>query len=106
MPDRNLICLRCDNQIEPRFQESHYCADGLKGAFIERVVRLADVLRAIGNMLVIVDCWGNIYRLEMKLTEKFPRFVKDNETAQWNLSLDYDSQTPEVRAFIGSLLGV
>lgn len=71
------------------------------------VIRLADVLLAIGNMLVVVDCWGNMYQLSMKLSDKLPKFDKKNPTARWNLRRDnLEDQSPETLEFISKVLEV
>lgn len=75
--------------------------------FKEREIRLADVLFTINNMMVVVDAWGNMYRLSMKLNDKLPRFDKKNPTAVWDLKNDdLSSQSPECIDFISSVLGV
>lgn len=65
---------------------------------------LSDVLRAIGSMLIVVDACGNFYRLKMSLADMLPSFDKKAGTVRWDLALDYDNQTQEVKDFIATLL--
>lgn len=68
-----------------------------------RPIRLADVLLAIKNMLIVVDAEGHFYRCEMKLSDKVPKIGK--YLGEWNLRDDnLEHQTPETIAFIANLL--
>lgn len=69
-----------------------------------RPIHLADVLLAIGNLLVIVDCGGNFYRMSMKLSDKLPKLDPKNGTAKWNLRKTLEDQDPATITFIASLL--
>lgn len=67
-------------------------------------IELHHILKAIGNMLVVVDAWGNFYRLKMSLADKLPRFDKEAGTVRWNLLLNWHNQEQPVKDFVGSLL--
>lgn len=69
-----------------------------------RTIQLQDVLRAIGNMLVVVDCWGNFYQLEMKMSDKLPKFSKDKPTARYDLTRSFYDQSDELYEFVAQLL--
>lgn len=77
---------------------------GLAIQTFHNTITLADVLRAIGNMLVMVDCWGNFYHMKMKMSDKLPTFDKEAGSVRWNLSLPLDEQQPEVIEFLAKIL--
>lgn len=76
-------------------------------ACLAHKIRLADVLRALGKhdpegkLPFHVDAMGNLRTLA-PVAGKLVSHIH----AQWNLATDYDSQTQDVKDFIGTLLGV
>lgn len=84
-------------------RENHYCPNCDNS--IGRPITLADVLRAIeevgGTELYAVLADGEIWNVNgIQGVKSYGVGIT------WNLALDYDNQTQEVRAFIGKLLGV
>lgn len=76
----------------------------MEGQDIDRPITLADVLRAIGKN-------AKAYRLEAAQDSNvaviFVLSTKEKfGSAVWNLALDYDGQTQEMKEFIGRLLNV
>lgn len=70
------------------------------GELRTRPITLADVLRALSKRTG--DDGGRIW------IDEDGRIMRGAWTTDilWNLSHDFDSQTPEVKAFIGELLGI
>lgn len=101
-------CIEANPQIVERHDSCK--AHGKRGGLFKcicqpRPIRLADVLVAIGNMMVIVDARGNFYKLEMKLSDKMPSFDEKAGTAKWNLLKDdLREQREETLEFIANLL--
>lgn len=74
--------------------------------YVQRPITLADVLRSIsksrggiGAEVIAVDQDGNFQ-------EQIGAGEFHCSMWVWNLTIDYDGQTQEVKTFIGSLLGV
>lgn len=63
-----------------------------------RPITLADVLRAIGNMLIIVDSEGNFYKMQMKLSDKLPKL--GSHLGTWDLTKDLDGQSEDTIEFL------
>jgi hypothetical protein len=102
-------CIEANPEIKSDLMECPECRlavfwDGSR-VLKQRPIRLADVLLAIGNMLIVVDAEGNFYRLKMMLNWKVPRITKDSHLGKWNLRADdLSQQSPETVDFIYSLL--
>lgn len=68
-----------------------------------RPITLADVLRAIRSI-------KDKYRLELGFykndLEMCDVGFSPNVSVSWNLTVDFDGQSDEVKAFVGKLLGV
>lgn len=69
---------------------------------IGRDITLSDILRAIYNMLIIVDAHGNFYRMKMKLSDKIPKLGE--YLGRWDLTTDLSHQSPETIDFLHSIL--
>lgn len=65
-------------------------------------IELQHILRAIGNMMIIMDCFGNVYRMEMKLSDKLPKLGEHLGT--YDLTIPLDQQIPEVIDFLHSII--
>ena len=60
-------------------------------------------------MLVVMDCWGNIYKLKMTVADKLPKFDKSVEPIKVDLTKTPEQnmkENPELTAFLADLLGV
>lgn len=81
----------------------YYCAKNTTNCkrieINERPITLADVLRAIAKAGTTINI-----REHGRLWKNDSEGFQPGET--WNLALDFDNQTPETRAFIGSLIDV
>jgi hypothetical protein len=67
-------------------------------------ITLADVLRAISEVTIYIADGGEFFQF-ISFDSEGSHVLKDLGVT-WNLNTDYDGQTDEVKAFIGSLLGV
>jgi len=67
-------------------------------------ITLEDVMVAIGNILVVSDCFGNIYKLKMRMDQKLPVLDDSGETARWKLNTPLDQQSEELIHFLHKLL--
>ncbi len=56
-------------------------------------IQLHHALRAIGDMLYLIDCHGNMYRTSMKLNDKRPKLERC--VCTWKMGKDLSSQSPE-----------
>lgn len=65
---------------------------------------IGDVLRAINNMMVVVDGNGNFYHLKMKLSDNLPKFDKSKGTVRYNLSAPFTDQSDEFYSFLIDIL--
>lgn len=71
-------------------------------------IQLHDVLRAMwkscGHVMWVYMRHDGVFGL-LEQDDEYHNFRKD-AWVRWNLTLDYDGQTPEVQEFIGKLLGL
>lgn len=63
-------------------------------------IQLHHVMKAIGNMLVVVDCAGNFYTLEMRLNDKLPRFSKCVARYDLNRSFEENMKNRDLLEFL------
>lgn len=96
--------VRCDTCREPGMA-CNECGGGLIEV-IGRPITLADVLRAIGGSVEHDSAY------EYTVDSRGDFDVRDRRTGMittpctWDLLVDFDGQTNEVKEFIGKLLGV
>lgn len=69
-------------------------------------IDIADVLRVLGDMLYIIDAWGNLYHLKMKLSDKAP--MKGETVCKFNLAapLSDPSNAAACEAVLSIITGV
>ena len=66
-------------------------------------IYLEHLLKTINNMLVVVDCMGNVYKLEMKMSYKHPKFTEP--VCKLDLTKSPLNQTQEVQEALLELIG-